>query len=127
MSIAATLRFRRWCNWTTATSSAASGDVNGNIDIDFLGSLELCAQQIKVQVRMAFADGRVVVIPAMVADAEAGNRIHVAAFQGILELPLVECRADCRDVGRGMKVQMDLTKSKLLHEIILLELRSRRQ
>jgi hypothetical protein len=47
----------------------------------------------------------------MVALGEKGDGIDVAKAEGLLELRLVEARADALDVWRRMEVQVDLPEA----------------
>jgi hypothetical protein len=50
-----------------------------------------------------------VVMPAVVALGEDGNRIDVPEFQCALELRGIEGRADARDLLGGVEIKMNVT------------------
>ena len=91
------------------------GHVDGHVDVDFLAGVELGAQEVERQVRMALADPGVVVRPAVVADGERGDGVHVPALQCLLPPGLVERLADPGDRFGCVEVQVDLAESEMMH------------
>ena len=65
--------------------------------------------------RVHDSDGRRVVGEAVVALGKKGNGIDMAIQQGLLEFFFLESRSDAFDKGRGVKIQMDLTKAEMMH------------
>ena len=87
------------------------GKIDGYVDIKSFGSFILCPEQIEFQMRMLFAHLRGMVTPPMMALGKAGNGIDVTKFQRVLPLFPIKFNADIFNQGRGVKIQMYLSKT----------------
>ena len=77
----------------------AGSDVDRHIHIDLLARIELGAQQVELQVRMHFSHLGRVIAPAVMADRETGDGIHMRVPQLPLPFFTVERLADSRNIG----------------------------
>ena len=75
------------------------GDVDRHIHIDLLARVELGAQQVELQMGVHFAHLGRVIAPAVMADREAGDGVHVRVPQLPLPFFTVERLADSRNIG----------------------------
>ena len=97
----------------------AAADINGDFDIDLVAGIDLRTEQIEFQTRVHPSDfGGVITFPVVTA-GKAGDGIDMSFFQRRLPLCFIEFFPDAVNVGRSVKVQMDLTETQFMHDIFL--------
>jgi hypothetical protein len=90
------------------------GEIDRDLYVDLLAGVHLGAQQIEIEVGVHRADlGGVIGHPVM-ALREAGDGIDVGVLERLLPVLFVEGGADALDVGRGVKIEVDLAEAEFL-------------
>ena len=96
----------------------SGGQVNRNVDADFLAGVKLGAQEVELEIRVHHADFGRVVAHAVVAERKAGDGIDMCGFQAFLPNLFIELLPDPGNHRRGVKVQMNLSETKFVHDCL---------
>ena len=92
------------------------GQIDGNIDVDLLAGVHLGAEEVEFEIRVHHPDfGRMIAHP-MVTEGEASDGIDMRGFKPFLPLLFVEPFSDSRNIGRRVKIQMNLSETKFVHK-----------
>lgn len=93
----------------------AGRQVDRHIDIDLLARIHLRAEKIEFQIRVHHPDAGRMVAHAVVAERKTGDGINMRRLETLLPLLLVEPFSDSGNIGRCVKIQMDLSETQLIH------------
>ena len=92
------------------------GNVDWHVDVDLFARVKLRAEQIEAKLRMKAPFFRKVIMPAMMALCEQRDGIHVAGLQRVLPFIFVKGQSDSRNRRRCMEIQMNLSKTQVMHK-----------